>query len=253
MGKRLVIAVFLTCSTVVSFAQTRIANGDFESWSYDGGFLPDCWNSYQTADGAYSGIAYSAQNRQVARSTDVRPGSTGHYSCRIWTREINAVVVKANAQGNLTTGRVHAGSTIAAGRNNYNYSDRDGSSSNNGRRNPCAMRFTGRPKALSVWVKFSARDAGSQARIAAYIHDDCDFIDGYSNPEYDESDHNIACLEKRFSSAEAPGWTQLVIPFEYTGSTQAPAYILLTFSTNAEPGKGDAGDELLIDDIEMIY
>lgn len=253
MGKRFVIAVCLTCSTLVSYAQTQITNGGFESWHYDEGFLPDNWNSFQTADGTYSALAFSSQNRQVARSTDVRPGSPGKYSCRIWTREINAVIVKAEAQGNLTTGRVHAGSTTATGRNNYNYSDRDGSEQHNGASNPCAMKFTGRPKALSVWVKFSAVNSSSKARVAAFIHDDCDFIDGFSNDGFKKSEHNIAAAEKTFTSSEAPEWTHLTIPFEYTGSTAAPAYILLTFSTNALPGHGDPGDELLIDDIEMIY
>lgn len=253
MKKRLVIAIGLTFAALASSAQTQITNGGFESWRYDGGNLPDGWNSFQTADGPYAAFAYSPQNRQVARSTDVRPGSTGKYSCRIWTREINAVIVKARAQGNLTTGRVHAGSTTATGRNNYNYSDRDGSEKHDGMSNPCAMRFTGRPKALSVWVKFSAEKPSSLARIVAFIHDDCDFVDGYAYEDYKKSEHLVASAEKRFSSAEASGWTRLVIPFEYTGSTSAPAYVLLTCSTNSEPGQGDEGDELLVDDIEMIY
>ena len=92
-------------------AQNRpqITNGDFETWTFDGANLPNYFNSFQTADGTWHGTAYSSSNRQVKRSTDKRPGSSGSYSCSIWSRKVWGV----NAQGNLTTGRVHAGGTYA--------------------------------------------------------------------------------------------------------------------------------------------
>ena len=157
----------------------QITNGDFETWTFDGENLPNYFNSFQTADGTWAGTAYSSSDRQVKRSTDKRPGSTGSYSCSIWSRSVWGVV----AQGNLTTGRVHAASTSATGENNYNYSDRDGSNTKNGFKNPCAMSFTGRPDSLVVWVKFVPNGTDSKhpyAKVTATIHDDFDYIDGYA-------------------------------------------------------------------------
>ena len=145
----LLLAAALPCSLLAQ-DRPQITNGDFETWTFDGVNLPNYFNSFQTADGTFSGTAYSSSNRQVQRSTDVRPGSSGKYSCDIWSRKVWGV----NAQGNLTTGRVHASAMIATGKNNYNYSDRDGSNTNNGVKNPCAMPFTGKPDSLVAWVKF---------------------------------------------------------------------------------------------------
>ena len=43
------------------------------------------------------------------------------------------------------------------------------------------------------------------------------------------------------------------IPFDYVGPSTNAAYILITFTTNKIPGGGSAGDEVLIDDVELIY
>ena len=44
------------------------------------------------------------------------------------------------------------------------------------------------------------------------------------------------------------------MPFTYTVNTGlAPKFILLTFTTNHIPGGGSANDEVLIDDVELIY
>ena len=45
-----------------------------------------------------------------------------------------------------------------------------------------------------------------------------------------------------------------MIPFDYEGFNGGePKAIMVTMSTNANPGKGTEGDELLIDDLELIY
>ena len=154
-------AIFAAAVLLSGAAQAQnhpqITNGDFETWTFDGANLPNYFNSFQTADGLFSGLAYDKNNRQVKRSTDKRPGSMGSYSCSIWSRKVSGVV----AQGNLTTGRVHAAAMSATGKNNYNYSDRDGSNTNNGVNNPCAMPFTGRPDSLVVWVKFTPNGTDS--------------------------------------------------------------------------------------------
>ena len=233
-------------------AQNRpqITNGDFETWTFDGANLPNYFNSFQTADGLFSGLAYDKNNRQVKRSTDKRPGSPGSYSCSIWSRKVSGVV----AQGNLTTGRVHAAAMSATGKNNYNYSDRDGSNTSNGVKNPCAMPFTGRPDSLVVWVKFTPNGTDSShpyAKVTATIHSDFDYIDGYAQTS--DSKYVVATAINMTIAKTNGKWKRLSIPFNYTNNGAQPKYILLSAATNAYPGGGHENDYLYLDDITLVY
>ena len=233
-------------------AQNRpqITNGDFETWTFDGANLPNCFNSFQTADGLFSGLAYDKNNRQVKRSTDKRPGSMGSYSCSIWSRKVSGVV----AQGNLTTGRVHAAAMSATGKNNYNYSDRDGSNTSNGVKNPCAMPFTGRPDSLVVWVKFTPNGTDSShpyAKVTATIHSDFDYIDGYAQTS--DSKYVVATAVNMTIAKTNGKWKRLSIPFNYKNNGAQPKYILLSAATNAYPGGGNENDYLYLDDITLVY
>ena len=233
-------------------AQNRpqITNGDFETWTFDGTNLPNYFNSFQTADGLFSGLAYDKNNRQVKRSTDKRPGSPGSYSCSIWSRKVSGVV----AQGNLTTGRVHAAAMSATGKNNYNYSDRDGSNTNNGVNNPCAMPFTGRPDSLVVWVKFTPNGTDSShpyAKVTATIHSDFDYIDGYAQTS--DSKYVVATAINMTIAKTNGNWKRLSIPFNYKNNGAQPRYILLSAATNAYPGGGHENDYLYLDDITLVY
>ena len=242
-------------------AQNRpqITNGDFETWTFDGANLPNYFNSFQTADGSYSSYGYDSSNRQVQRSTDKRPGSTGRYSCSIWSRQVvvkvlGITVAKANAQGNLTTGRVHADGTSATSEKNYNYSDRDGYNTNNGFRNPCAMPFTGKPDSLVVWVKFTPNGTDSShpyAKVTATIHDDIDYVDGYQNTS--PQSHVVATAINMTIAKTNGKWKRLSIPFNYTNNGAQPKYILLSAATNAYPGGGHENDYLYLDDITLVY
>ena len=248
----LLLAALLPCTALAQNRQ-QINNGDFETWTFDGENLPNYFNSFQTSDGTWSGTGYSSSNRQVKRSTDIRPGSQGKYSCDIWARKIKVLFISAIAQGNLTTGRVHAGSTSATGSDNYNYSDRDGSNTNNGFKNPCAMPFTGRPDSLVAWVKFVPNGTDSShpyAKLAAIIHDDCDYRDVY-NQTYDQT--KLVATAANNTIAKTNSWKRLSIPFKYTNNSAQPKYILLSAATNAYPGGGNENDHLYIDDIELIY
>ena len=233
-------------------AQNRpqITNGDFETWTFDGANLPNYFNSFQTADGLFSGLAYDKNNRQVKRSTDKRPGSKGSYSCSIWSRRVWGV----NAQGNLTTGRVHAGGTSATSEKNFNYSDRDGYNTLNGFKNPCAMPFTGRPDSLVVWVKFTPNGTDSShpyAKVTATIHSDYEYIDGYAQTS--DSKYVVATAINMTIAKTNGQWKRLSIPFVYKNNGAQPKYILLSAATNAYPGGGHENDYLYLDDITLVY
>ena len=247
-------AIFAAAVLLSGAAQAQnhpqITNGDFETWTFDGANLPNYFNSFQTADGLFSGLAYDKNNRQVKRSTDKRPGSMGSYSCSIWSRKVSGVV----AQGNLTTGRVHAAAMSATGKNNYNYSDRDGSNTNNGVKNPCAMPFTGRPDSLVVWVKFTPNGTDSShpyAKVTATIHSDFDYIDGYAQTS--DSKYVVATAINMTIAKTNGNWKRLSIPFNYKNNGAQPRYILLSAATNAYPGGGHENDYLYLDDITLVY
>ena len=263
MRKTIAILVAAVLLSGAAQAQNRpqITNGDFETWTFDGVNLPNYFNSFQTADGTYSSYGYSSSNRQVKRSTDIRPGSTGKYSCDIWSRLVEVkilgvTIAKANAQGNLTTGRVHAGSTSADGKDNYNYSDRDGSNTLNGFKNPCAMPFTGQPDSLVAWVKFAPDGTDTNnpyAKLTAIIHDDFDYIDGSKEEYSSDSKHVVAkAVNQRIAKTNGQ-WKRISIPFVYTNNGAQPKYILLTAATNAVPGKGGTNDHMYLDDITLVY
>lgn len=254
----LLLMTFALMSAINMLAQgQQIPNGDFESWTYDGENLPDNWNSFQTADGGYASMGYSSSNRQVKRSTDKRPGSTGSYSCAIWARSVFGIV----AQGNLTTGRVHAGSMSATNKENHNYTDRAGASSANGKVGvPCAVPFTGKPKAVKVWVKFvpsqdiSKYGEYNKAKFSAIIHGDGDYISyGVSSDDTEANKALVVASAVKEIEYKNGVWEELTIPFEYTNNGAKPVYIQVNASTNAYPGKGKANDYLYIDDIEMVY
>ena len=248
----LLLMTFALMSAINVLAQgQQIPNGDFETWTYDGDDLPNNWNSFRTADGSKASLA---GNGQVKKSTDTRPGSNGQYSCSIWARSVLGVV----AQGNLTSGRVHAGSTSATNKENYNYTDRDGSTTKGDVVNPCYMSFTGKPKAVKVWVKYKQGGSGygvyNKAKFSAIIHDDADYI-SYGLPENDTPENKALVVASAVKEIEYNGgeWEELTIPFEYTNNGAKPAYIQINASTNAYPGKGKKDDYLYIDDIEMVY
>ena len=246
----LLFAAVLSIGTALAQSNPQITNGDFETWTFDGEHLPNYFNSFQTADGTWSGLAYSSSDRQVKRSTDTRPGSPGSYSCSIWSRKVSGVV----AQDNLTTGRVHAAAMSATGKNNYNYSDRDGSNTNNGVKNPCAMPFTGRPDSLVVWVKFTPSGTDSShpyAKVTATIHSDFDYIDGYAQTS--DSKYVVATAINMTIAKTNGNWKRLSIPFNYTNNGAQPKYILLSAATNAYPGGGHENDYLYLDDITLVY
>lgn len=228
---------------------TQIGNGDFENWSTvsDNNHAPFNWNSFETAEGTFASMV-SAQ--QVEMSTDHRPGSNGLYSARIYSRNVMGI---ATAQGNLTTGCINAGAMSATDGANHNLSKTEDESK--------SETISKVPSHIRAWVKFipgKANEAHPNARIAAIVHDAYNYVTFAtedSNTDENKS-HAIAIAELNFPACEE--WTELKVPFEFTetwadetGSDQW--YILINLSTNSDPGEGQVGDVLYIDDVELVY
>ena len=233
--KKIFTTVFTALLVVSINAQTQIDNSGFENWeSVPGGSEPVNWNSFLTADGTLSNFAQT----QIEESSDVRPGSAGTKSVRIFSTTILSVV----ANGNITLGRIHMGSTQATDPSNYNRTVRSDADFN--------QAMTDLPDSIVFWVKFKPNGGGTdKARMKATIHDDYD----YRDPEdANASDHVVGIAELNYPST-GNSWERKSVPFDYSGPATDPQYILVTFATNMTPGGGSGGDEVWIDDIELVY
>jgi len=239
------ITFLVTVFDNVTAGITQIGNGDFEDWRgvTSKNHAPDNWNSFETGEGSYASLS-SAQ--QVKMVEDHRPGSNGLYCANIYSRSVAGVV----AQGNLTTGCVNAGSMSASNKANYNFSKTsDPKKSETLSKVPTAIRF---------WAKFVPAKANAQhpnAHMEAVVHDNTNYIT-YSSSSYEsaaEKAHVIAKARKDFPTTNEE-WVEFTVPFELTGNAaDGQLYIIVNLATNADPGQGQSGDQLYIDDVELLY
>lgn len=237
--KRIVSAAALLIAGVCCMAQYQLPNPGFEQWDGTSSTAePTHWNSFASSEGSFASLASAPHHYH---RNGGRPGTQGSSYLTIYTKSI--VGVKAN--GNMTTGRIHAGSMSASSSDNYNYTQRSNSAH--------CQPFTGTPDSMVVWVSFYAGSASSQAQIGAYLHGDNDFRS--PNDEATQSKYcgrAVARFARTTSSATSMHWQRVKVPFVYDGSSSAN-YMLVNITTNSTPGGGDANDSLSIDDIEFIY
>ncbi|MCF8329646.1 MAG: hypothetical protein K9I37_04860 [Crocinitomicaceae bacterium] len=214
----------------------QIGNGDLEQWENVAAPTeePVNWNSFKTGSGNFAGFA----NKQIERSANVRAGASGMYSARIWSTSVLGIV----ANGTMTCGRINMGSTTPANAANYNYSSTADAN--------FSETCTGAPDSIVFWVKYTQAGGGTQeARMKASIHDAFDVRD----PEDANSMPHIVASAQLNYPQTGGAWVRKSVPFVYSGPATTPAFILVTFATNATPGGGAANDEVLIDDVSLIY
>lgn len=244
MKKNIVLSVSLLCLLSLfsdkGIAQTiyQLPNPGFEQWDGNSTSEPTNWNTFSSSDGSYASLASS--NHHYRRNGG-RPGSDGTYYLTLYTKSI--IGVKAN--GNMTTGRVHAGAMSASSSDNYNYTQRSNS-------NHC-QPWTSTPDSLYVWVSFYASSSNSVASVEAILHGNRDFKapNDCSNTSYYTAKAK-ANTNRTTSSSSQMQWQLLRVPFVYDG-TADPAYMLINITTNNTPGGGDANDSISIDDILFVY
>lgn len=226
----------------------KVANGGFEGeWTNN---EPAGWHSFGTATGELADFVLD-NTHQFVPSEQVRPGSDGTQSAIITSN----VLFGVKANGNVTNGRINAGSMTAdAPIDNYNFSDPDSTGFN--------TPFHGRPDSLVFWAKYQPADHNvdsvvNRARVNSVITGNA----RYQDPESAAfGEARIASATLNYSATAEMGWQRLAVPFVYTGEAE-PAYILTTFSTNANPGGGTSSksgknsllDTIYIDDVELVY
>ena len=243
--KRFSILFIISVLTSSLFAQygDQFENRGFENWTTRDELSvsePVHWHSGGTATGSFNGWVSS----QIEQSTHTRPGSSGSKSVRLYPTS----VIGITANGNMTNGRMNAGSMSVTGSNNYNYTQRSQSAFN--------TPINQLPDSLSIWVCFRCTSASEKAQVKAIVHGDADYqiiANGSESP----ADKHVATAALSFTRTAPNGgsynWRRLSIPFQNTGPCTDVRYILMTATTNESPGTGSTNDDLFVDDVLLVY
>ena len=220
----------------------QLKNTGFEAWHATQGSYeePNGWHSFESASGSLAAMA----GHHITKSDDAHGGVA---SARLYATSIFGIV----ANGTMTTGRMNAGSMSATDPNNNAYmdmslSDRDG----NG--DPFYTPLIARPDSVVFWAKFRQGKANAQhpyATMSAVITDGT----YYQDPADKEYSNVVGQAKNNTIATTGDEWKRIVAPFSYNDNGVEPKAILLTLSTNADAGQGSANDELLVDDIELVY
>jgi hypothetical protein len=236
------ILTFLSISLSAQYGP-QFDNRGFEQWTTREATSvsePVHWHSGGTATGTYSSFLSS----QVEASTHKRPGSSGIKSVRLFPSSVLGVT----ANGNVTNGRINAGSMQATGSGNYSYTQRS--------QNAYNTPITQLPDSLTVWVCFRSQSTTHNAQVKAVVHGDADF-QIVANGSVSPSNMHVATAVQGFTrTAPANGdynWRRLSIPFNNSGPCTDIRYILLMATTNETAGTGSTNDDLFLDDLLLIY
>lgn len=230
----------LTTSSLAAQGNYQIPNSDFEQeWVKSGEKTEPGhgWYSFVSAGGSFATFAPNT-------TTQVE----GYNSAKAVSINSQRILI-ANANGNLTTGKINMGSWTPTDKANYNYTSRSTEDGN--------CPFVGLPDTVRCYAKFTRGGKGYNAAGTFIVHGDVDFKDPH------ESSENIATYEVAravLDIAPSTDWQPVTASFTYSKTAEQiesaaelqTRYMLASFTTNPTPG-GSAGDELIIDDVELIY
>lgn len=245
----------------------QILGSNFDAWhtaKYTGGVPkkdytsdePDGWHSFMSASGTLTGFV--SKNTHTYKSDDVRPGGKGT-SLKLTSGIVSVLGIKQPANGTITTGRLYANATKA--NNTKNNSTSDPSSSDvDGNNDPFFSAISSRPDSIAVWVKYNQGTLSDEnkknypyATISAIINDGTKIQD----PMDKEYKTIVATAQNKEIAETGNEWKRISVPFSYVSDNIDPKAILVTISTNAEPGVASSDennpDVLFIDDLELIY
>jgi hypothetical protein len=223
-------------SSLGLFGQENIANSDFENWAGSGSNEPANWHSFLTADCTIGGIVGFFACPIVTGSDQLDQVTSYDGSNCVEIQCVN--LSGADANGNLTTGRIHVGSDDPLSADNYNTTVRAGADHD--------AAFQSIPDSVTFWYKTLFITPTNTAKATFTIHSDADYFD----PGGPAAQVVTSAVDQTLSSST---WTRHAIAFVPTGNGATPEYILTTLTTNPVGAAGNAGDKLWIDNIMMIY
>lgn len=242
----------------------QIPNSNFESfhtatYGSTSSDEPNNWHSFMSCSGTLASFVSGTPHTFI--SEEVRPNSTGTKSVKLTSGIVKVSFISTPANGTLTTGRLQAGSTTATDTKNCSFLDVS-SKDTDANGDPFFARLVGHPDSLKVWVKFKQGTLADKNKAYKYATVSAAITDGtyYQDPE-DKTYGNVAAKAKNNTiESKDAAWQELNVPFDYASYTSngvEPQAILVTFSTNAQPGVGSTDsnnpDELYIDDLSLVY
>ncbi len=234
----------------VSFGESQVTgyhipNSGFEEWhaSDENNVEPNSWHSFESGTGDYIETV-------IGLGTHIEMSENGindSYCARIFSTSIFGIV----ANGTMTTGRMNAGSMLASDKANHAYLDMS-KTDLDGNGDPFYVTLTHRPDSLVLWVNFKQGKANHDhpyATVSAIITDG----DYYQDPEDTDYKNYLAKAKNNTIKVTNGQWQRISIPFTYYRNNVEPKAILVTISTNADAGQGSKGDEVLVDDLTLVY
>ncbi|MDY5660920.1 MAG: calycin-like domain-containing protein [Sodaliphilus sp.] len=240
----------------------QMPNSDFETWS-DKNKAPKHWHGFESVKVKNPLFNSAKSDTKLISSSLIRPGSKGVKSAVVTSSKVLGVI----ANGTMTNGILNAGSMSAADASNHSETDLS-STSKDANGDPFSTPIYAKPDAVRFWMRFVQADPSATAD-SPYASFNAVVTDGtyYQDPEEkDKTYHNkVAVAAPKSSDMTVGDWRQVTCNFDYAkyASNKADAKaILMTFSTNATPGKGSAvtsgfklvkADSVYIDDLELVY
>ena len=232
MNKLFQICAFL-CSTICVQAQQQVSNGSFENWEHvnSENAEPTNWNGIMSGD--LCGFCSFGASQRIFRDTrEVKDGSS---SIRIESKSIVGGLI---VNGTVTTGRVVAPGVSPS--NGYNQSgitdDR------------FHQPFSGYPDSLVFWAKYSINDPSDSALVSFFFHGQ----EQLKDPDHwNESTRLVASCHEKFQTQRK--WKRFSFPIRYSNSESNIQFLLATFSSSHEAGKGNGNAKLWVDDVQFIY
>ena len=205
------------------------------------------WHSFASATGDFVQAANAFSDPHTYSSDVVRSGATGKKSLLLTSASVFGIV----ANGTITTGRMQAGAMTAADTKNCAFLSTDNTSTDS-HGDPFYALMDGTPDSIAVWVKFKQ---GKPSEEHPYATISAALTDGtyYQDPQDKEYTNVVATAKNAQIASNNFEWQRIVVPFKYTGKDVKAKAMLVTISTNADPGQGSAADSLYVDDISLIY
>ena len=205
------------------------------------------WHSFASATGDFVQAANALSDPHTYSSDVVRSGATGKKSLLLTSASVFGIV----ANGTITTGRMQAGAMTAADTKNCAFLSTDNTSTDS-HSDPFYALMDGTPDSIAVWVKFKQGTPNADhpyATVSAAITDGT----YYQDPKDKDYTNVVATAKNAQIASNNFEWQRIVVPFKYTGNDVKAKALLVTISTNADPGQGSAADNLYVDDISLIY
>lgn len=218
----------------------QVRNGGFEKWAAtnEPGYG---WNSFPSAVGNMASMG-----KGLSPNPEKVEGRNGGSAVRLYSKYAGIGGFGANANGNLTTGYVNMGSMTPTDASNHNYSDVT---------NPDhSLLIKGQPDGVEFYAKYKMGDGEAHTGQGQFIiHDKVNYID----PEReDQAENRIAKITVAIPTSE--DWVKCEGAFNYEeawtteSAASADKYLLINFTTNPTAG-GSKDDELILDDVKLIY